>query len=133
MNFRNSRPINEYVDRFVDGGRECFQKLELDIDQTRISFCGAELSAGSFNASSDRYQEADDVVSIIKILNQGLDVPLGQIAVLMHHKQYKPAKYYILYWLKEKLEDNDIPYSVLSRDRNHMAVIWRYGMEIARV
>mgnify|MGYP000986793339 CR=1 FL=1 len=128
MNFRNSRPINEYVDRFVDGGRECFQKLELDIDQDPDLFLrGRAFRPGSKPnvVFSDRYQEADDVVSIIKILNQGLDVPLGQIAVLMHHKQYKPAKYYILYWLKEKLEDNDIPYSVLSRDRNHMAV--RYG------
>lgn len=128
MNFRNSRPINEYIDRFVDAGRECFRKLELDIDKDPDIFLrGQAFRAGSKPdvVFSDRYQEATDVVKIIEILNQGLDIPLGQIAVLMHRKQYKPSKYYILSWLKDKLDSNDIPYSVLSRDANHMAV--HYG------
>ncbi|NMB46710.1 MAG: hypothetical protein GX998_09920 [Firmicutes bacterium] len=128
MNFRNSRPINEYIDRFVDAGRECFRKMELGIEKDPDIFLrGKAFRPGSKPdvVLSDRFQEVGDVVNIIKILNQGLDVPLGQIAILMHQKQYKPSKYYVLHWLKEKLEGNDIPYSVLSRDANHMAV--RYG------
>ena len=61
-----------------------------------------------------RMDITQETVDAIKEITQKYKLSYSEIAVLFPYKQHKLIKYYFLYWLEKALNEEDIPYSLIT-------------------
>lgn len=137
-NYRNSIQINSYINRFTEIAKNYASKCNIELKEDKDYILrGTAVRNGNepIVLKSDRYREAQDVVDIIKELNENKGIELYDIAVLFAQRKYVNQKYYIYDWVKNKLNDEGIDYSELSppEDEFRTSYGYRQGVTLCTV
>ena len=128
-NYRNSIEINSYINRFTEIAKNYASKCNIQLKEDKDYILrGISIRHGSepIILKSDRNQEAQDVVDIIKDLNENKGIELYDIAVLFAQRQYINQKYYIYKWIKDKLNEEGIDYSELAPPTDEFRTSYGY-------
>ena len=137
-NYRNSIEINSYINRFTEIAKNYASKYNIELKEDKDYILrGTAVRNGNDPKviKSDRYKEAQDVIDIIKDLNENKGIELYDIAVLFAQRQYKPQSYYVYKWIKDKLNDEEIDYSELAPpvDEFRTSYGYRQGVTLCTV
>lgn len=135
-NYRNSIPINEYINHFTEIAKEYAAKYKIELKEDKDQVLrGKAIREGSLPSvvKSNRTELTNDIVkSINSLKNRGID--LEDIAVLMPYMQYKPRKYYLKNWIMNKLDEEQIEYSILAGcDEGRTGYANRQGVNLSTV
>lgn len=126
-NYRNSIEINEYINTFVTIVKKYFLKFSIEIEDSEDLFLrGKAIRPGEKPQviCSDRGTEVEEVFRIIDHLHENKKIPLTDIAILIPQRSYRNNNYYILNWLKDKMNERYMDYSLLLTSEDNYS---RYG------
>ncbi len=130
-NYRNSKEIGEYI----------FQMLTLM--NNRLSMLGLinsmEYEYNTFRVGNDptialkiktgidRLNITDEVVSAVKEITIQYRTSYSDIAILFPYKKHSVVNYHFLYWIQQALDEEGIPYSLITNSDNNSFTRQRYS------
>lgn len=137
-NYRNTIEINSYINKFTEVAKNYAESKKIQFkDDADYILRGRAVRSGSIPKIivADRRTEAQEVINAINYLNEKKGIDLCDIAVLVPQRGYDPAKYYIYYWITEKLKENDIEYSELAPEDslNRTSYGYREGVTLCTI
>ncbi|QYE99103.1 DEAD/DEAH box helicase [Paraclostridium sordellii] len=137
-NYRNSIQINSYINRFTEIAKNYASKLNIALKEDKDYILrGTSIRNGNNPTivKSDRYNESQQVLDLIKDLNENKGIELYDIAVLFGQRQYKNQSYFIYNWVKDKLNEEGIDYSELAPpvDEFRTSYGYRQGVTLCTV
>lgn len=112
-NYRNSVEINDKMESYIKISKSYINKFNIDLENEEESYLVGEAFRSSEEPRliiSDRFNVTNKIIEEIHYLNKERGVPLNRIAILFPYRQYAPLKYYIMYWIQDKLRENFIDY-----------------------
>ncbi len=115
-NYRNTIEINRYVDLFTQNAKRYAKKYGISLEENEDLFLRGKAFRNGPEPElvlTDRLNEAEEVVKKVLYLNEEKNIPLSEIAILFFYRQYQSEHYYILKWLKDKLNEYYLEYSEL--------------------
>lgn len=117
-NYRNSKQIGLYLCRMLQHMNERMKMLDL-INFKEFEYDSFEVGenktlALNIKTGINRMDITQKTVDAIKEISQKYKLSYSEIAVLFPYKQHKLIKYYYLYWLEKALNEEDIPYSLIT-------------------
>lgn len=135
-NYRNSIPINEYINHFTEIAKEYAEKYKIELKEDKDQVLrGKAIREGNLPIviKTNRTQLTNEIVKAINDLkNRGID--LEDIAILMPYMKYTPKKYYLKNWIMNKLDGEQIEYSVLAGgDEGRTEYTNRQGVNLCTV
>lgn len=137
-NYRNTVQINSFINNFTEIAKNYATNFHIDLKEDTDSILRGNATRNGSRPriiKTDRKDEAQNVINIIKELNRDKDIDFCDIAVLFPQKKYQPQKYYIFNWIGNKLKENDIEYSVLSSSlkENRTSYAYREGVTLCTI
>lgn len=117
-NYRNSKQIGLYLCHMLQHMNERMKMLNL-INFKEFEYDSFEVGenktlALNVKTGLSRMDITQETVDAIKEITQKYKLSYSEIAVLFPYKQHKLIKYYFLYWLEKALNEEDIPYSLIT-------------------
>lgn len=117
-NYRNSKQIGLYLCHMLQHMNERMKMLDL-INFKEFEYDSFEVGenktlALNVKTGLSRMDITQKTVDAIKEIAQKYKLSYSEIAVLFPYKQHKLIKYYFLYWLEKALNEEDIPYSLIT-------------------
>lgn len=117
-NYRNSKQIGLYLCHMLQHMNERMKMLDL-INFKEFEYNSFEVGenktlALNVKTGLSRMDITQKTVDAIKEIAQKYKLSYSEIAVLFPYKQHKLIKYYFLYWLEKALNEEDIPYSLIT-------------------
>lgn len=117
-NYRNSKQIGLYLCHMLQHMNERMKMLNL-INFKEFEYDSFEVGenktlALNVKTGLRRMDITQKTVEAIKEIAQKYKLSYSEIAVLFPYKQHKLIKYYFLYWLETALNEEDIPYSLIT-------------------
>lgn len=117
-NYRNSKQIGLYLGHMLQHMNERMKMLDL-INFKEFEYNSFEVGenktlALNVKTGLSRMDITQKTVDAIKEIAQKYKLSYSEIAVLFPYKQHKLIKYYFLYWLEKALDEEDIPYSLIT-------------------
>lgn len=117
-NYRNSKQIGLYLCHMLQHMNERMKMLDL-INFKEFEYDSFEVGenktlALDIKMGLSRMDITKRTVDAIKEIAQKYKISYSEIAVLFPYKQHKLIKYYFLYWLEKALNEEDIPYSLIT-------------------
>lgn len=117
-NYRNSKQIGLYLCHMLQHMNERMKMLDL-INFKEFEYDSFEVGenktlALNVKTGLSRMDITHKTVDAIKEIAQKYKLSYSEIAVLFPYKQHKLIKYYFLYWLEKALNEEDIPYSLIT-------------------
>lgn len=125
-NYRNTIQINNVVTTFSKIVIDYYKKFKINVNYEEHFLRGIAKRHGEKPELilSNRTNETSEVIKLVKKLNKEKGIPFTEIAVLIPQRQFLPRKYFILRWLIDKFEEEDIRTTVLLANENQYK---RYG------
>lgn len=117
-NYRNSKQIGLFLCHMLQHMNERMKMLNL-INFKEFEYDSFEVGenktlALNVKTGLSRMDITQETVDAIKEITQKYKLSYSEIAVLFPYKQHKLIKYYFLYWLEKALNEEDIPYSLIT-------------------
>lgn len=117
-NYRNSKQIGLYLCHMLQHMNERMKMLDLinfkEFEYDSFEVCENKTLALNVKIGLSRMDITQKTVDAIKEIAQKYKLSYSEIAVLFPYKQHKLIKYYFLYWLEKALNEEDIPYSLIT-------------------
>lgn len=117
-NYRNSKQIGLYLCHMLQHMNERMKMLDLinfkEFEYDSFEVGGSKTLALNVKTGLSRMDITQKTVDAIKEIAQKYKLSYSEIAVLFPYKQHKLIKYYFLYWLEKALNEEDIPYSLIT-------------------
>ena len=122
-NYRNSREIGEYIRNMLTLMNNRLSMLDLinSMEYEYNSFKVGEnpTTALKVKTGLNRLSIQKEVITAVKEIAAEYKIAYSDIAVLFPYKQHLSLRYFILNWLTKALDDENIPYSLItSSDKN---------------
>ncbi len=130
-NYRNSREIGLYLRHMLQHMNNRFKMLDI-INYKEFEYDSFEINdkkslALKVTTGVDRINIKDETINAIKEIAFKYKVSYSDIAVLFPYKKHKLVKYYFLHWLQQALDDEDIPYSLITSSSDSILDRKRYS------
>lgn len=117
-NYRNSKQIGLYLCHMLQHMNERMKMLDLinfkEFEYDSFEVGESKTLALNVKTGLSRMDITQKTVDAIKEIAQKYKLSYSEIAVLFPYKQHKLIKYYFLYWLEKALNEEDIPYSLIT-------------------
>ncbi|MCS5421726.1 MULTISPECIES: UvrD-helicase domain-containing protein [Psychrilyobacter] len=121
-NYRNTKEITNYMNSFINKVKKSIEQYSIEVEnQNEMYVLGESLYSGDKVRyfESSRLNVIDKIIEEIEYYNEVKKIPLQEIAVLFPYRQYGLKKYYIDYWLENKLKEKYIDFtSIISSGNN---------------
>ena len=130
-NYRNSKQIGLYLCHMLQHMNERMKMLNL-IDFKELEYDSFEVGetkslALNVKTGIGRMDITKKTVDAIKEIAEKYKLSYSEIAVLFPYKQHDRIRYYNLYWLRQALDAEDIPYSMITSSRDDIFERKRYS------
>lgn len=137
-NYRNSIPINHFINRFISESKKYFDILDVKIQSDPDLFLRGQAIREGIEpkvVKSNRFNEKTEVINAIKVLNIKYKVPHSDIAVIFYNTKYNPLRYFPLKWLEDELIKENIQYSLLAKDSDGYTIKYgeRFGVSLLTI
>ena len=119
-NYRNSKEVSEYIFRMLTFMNKQFEQLGMinKFEYEYNSFTLGEKPALALEIRSgiSRMEIKQQIVEAIKEITQKYRVSYSDIAILFPYRQQGYLSYYCLKWIRDGLDEEGIPYSLIIND-----------------
>lgn len=123
-NYRNSKEIAIYLQKMLEHMNRRMKMLDL-INFKEFEYDSFEIGehkslALKVKTGISRLNIKDETIKAIKEIVDKYKVGYSEIAVLFPYKKHKLIRYYFMFWLEAALNEENIPYSIITStsDRN---------------
>ena len=125
-NYRNSPEISAFLNRmlvYMNGYLSRFNMI--NIDEFEYDSFGEGINkniALNIRTGINRYNIKNEVKDAVKEIVEKYHIAYSEIAILYPMKEHKLFKYNIQYWIKEALNEENMPYSFISTSDDGLKV-----------
>ena len=117
-NYRNSPQISQFLNRmlvYMNTHLNRFKMINIDEFEYDIMSDGASNNvAMKIKTAIDRHQIQMETINAVTEIVEKYHIPYSDIAILYPMKENKALKYYPQFWIREALEDANVPFSFIS-------------------
>lgn len=117
-NYRNSKDIGEYIRNMLTLMNNRLSMLDMinSMEYEYNSFKVGENPTIALKVKTgvDRMNIQKEVIAAVKEIANKYKIGYSDIAVLFPYKQHKLIKYFFMYWLTQALDQEGIPYSLIT-------------------
>lgn len=122
-NYRNTKEIAEYISKMLNRINTRFSMLDL-INPMEYEYNSFKIGEGktiAFKVKTgiDRMNIKEEISVAVKELVNRYQISYSDIAILFPYKQHKAFNYNNLKWIKEALDEADIPYSEIFQNNQN--------------
>lgn len=117
-NYRNTKQIGEYLNNMLRYMNKKMQSIGVSLsnefDYNLFKYKRENSVAIHVESNISRVEITKRVVNSIKEIREKFGVSYSEIAVIFPYKRYAIKRYYFLYWIKKQLDEEGIPYTVIT-------------------
>ena len=138
-NYRNTIEINNFIVNFLDIAETKMKEYDINYTTEEEVFLKGEAFREGKSPKiikTDRGQLTSKIIEEIHRIQDEKNYALSEVALIFPFKKYrKPINYYVLKWIKDKLEKNNIDYSLLVKDGQNYpcSIEFRTGVNLVTI
>ena len=130
-NYRNSKEIGEYISNMLALMNNRFSMLDLinsiEYEYNSFKVGNNPTIALKIKTGMDRINIKSEVVSDVKDIVTRYNVSYSDIAILFPYKKHSLFKYHFLYWVQQALDEEGIPFSLITSSDDNLNIRRRYS------